>query len=350
MKKLLLAFIILNTCGLRAQTISTFLDTESSGCSGMMIAGNYLYVVSSFNGKVFRKALTSTDNSYETFDIGGSGYQSICKIGDFIYVSKPANGAPGIYRFNPDAATLVTQNIVDFNSIYGLASRNSELYFSYLAKIYKLDLSTPALMLVLVADNLTGTAGFNGSTMGLKVYDNNLYYTESDGITKVNLDSPAFESVSLSAFTGTSLALADNGKLYLTGGADFTGIYELDLQAQTYTLLTQIDNFIGTLDIVYANNALFVTTQEGDYDKVAKIDISNLNTEIIPKPIPQVYPNPADDYINVAGLGDENVVIIDQCGKVIPVKVVNGKVDVSGLGLGVYFVKTNNGVVKFVKR
>ena len=350
MKKILLFLIVFYFTTAEAQIVSTFMETTSNGCYGLDINNNFLYVVSSFNGKVHRKDLNSNDNIFETFNIGGSGYNGVCKVGNFVYVSKPYNGSPGIYRFNPDSGSIILESFINLPNVFGLAHRNSELYFSASNKIYKVNLGSSATP-IMIADNILGDAGFFNSTIGLKVYGDYLYVSESNGISKINLISGNYEKDSISIFSGNSFALGNNDKIYLTGGQEITGIYELNLQTQTYSLLTQISNFIGTYDIISYNNSLFVTTQEGDYNKVAKIDLSNLSSNDVNQIIPYIFPSLVDDFINLVGINNiESVKIINQNGQVKSVKVENAKIDVSDLSAGVYFIKTNDWVKKFIKK
>jgi len=350
MKKLLciLALFYLNISA--AQTVSTFLQTNTNGCSGLTVDDNYLYVVSSFDGKVHRKLINSTDAAYETFDIGGSGYQGICKIGNYLYIAKPYNGNPGIYRFNPDSDTATPEYFLTINAASGLTSRNSELYISASDKIYKVDLTAEVPSLTQIAENISGSE-VRDSTIGLKVYGDYLYLTETSGISKINLDSGNYEKETVSTFTGISLAIGPNGKFYLTDGSEITGVYELDTEIQTYSLFTEIDNFIGTFDVVFSSNSLFVTAREGNFNEVAQISLDNLNTDTAHKIKPVIFPNPAQDYINVTTLNpSETVTITNTAGqsKTIPHK--NNKLDIADLSAGIYFIKTRNWAQRFIKK
>ena len=351
MKRFLLTLIIFYFSSAEAQSVSTFMETTSDGCYGLNISDNFLYVVSSFSGKVHRKDLNSTDTSYETFNIGGTGYVGICKIGNFVYVSKPYNGSEGIYRFNPNAANITLEYFLNLPTVFGLTHRNSELYFSASNKIYKVNLLSSSPVPIQIADNILGVAGFDNSTIGLKVYGDNLYLSESIGISKINLISGNYEKELISSFTGNSFALGNSNNIYLTGGQVPTAVYENNLQAQTYSILTQINNFFFTYDIIYFDNFLFVTTQEGDYNKVAKINLNNLNTSGTNQIIPYVFPSFVDDFINLIGIEDiESVKIINQQGQVKSFKVENAKIDVSNLSAGMYYIKTNNWIKKFIKK
>jgi hypothetical protein len=350
MKKIILALVFFYFTNGKAQNVSTFMETTSNGCYGLAIKDNFLYVVSSFSGKVHRKDLNSDDSSFETFNIGGSGYQGICKVGDYVYVSKPFNGSPGIYRFNPESSNINLESFITLPNVFGLTYKDSELYFSASNKIYKVNLSSPTPSPVQIADNILGVAG-NKSTIGLKVYGDYLYLTEATGIFRINLISGNYEKELITLFSGKSFTIVNNNKIYLTGGIESTGIYEYNLQTKTYSLYTQINNFIGTYDIISFNDSLFVTTQEGDYYKVAKIDLNNLNTKNTSQIIPYVYPSLVDNFINLVGIDNiERVQVINENGQNKFVKVENTKIDVSDLSAGVYFIKIHNWVKKFIKK
>ncbi|MCW4469286.1 T9SS type A sorting domain-containing protein [Flavobacterium sp. MFBS3-15] len=353
MKKLLFFQIITVLCltNLKAQTVSTFLETDSNGCYGLTIDENFLYVVSSFTGKVHKKSLTVNDSAYETFNIGGSGYTGICKVGDYVYLSKPYNGSAGIYRFDSTQSNISLENFINLNQTFGLAFRNNELYISVGNKIYKVNLGSSPASLVQIASGITGVGGINGSTIGLKVYDDFLYIAESTGISKINLGSGNYEKETITTHTGTSFAKGDNDIFYLTGGEINNAVYELNLQTQTYSLLATIDNFIGTYDIVFNSDTLFVTTQEGDYNKVAKIDLENLNTGEFLKRKSILFPNPTTTYITLSNFEiGENISIVTPNGQIIKsFKIDSNKVDVSYLEAGIYFIKSGNVYNRFIK-
>lgn len=350
MKKLLLIYFVATSyvSGLHAQSLSTFLETDSYGCYGLTISEDYLYVASSFNGKLFRKVVGATGNNYETFDIGGSGYRGICKAGNFIYIAKPANGSPGIYRYNLNGENSL-ESFVSLNHTCGLASRNSELYVSAANKIYMIDLNSSTPSLIQVADNVSGTSGFNGSTMGLKIYDDFLFVSDANGISKINLNTGNYEAEVVTNYTGSSFAKGSDNIFYLTND---NSVFELNSEAQTYSLLVTIDNFIGTYDIVFNDNSLFVTTLEGDYNKVAQIDLVSLSVQTSNIDKTLLFPNPANEYLNLTGFDlPSNITIITPNGQIVKsIKTENGKVDISDLETGVYFIRSENVYKKFIKK
>lgn len=67
-----------------------------------------------------------------------------------------------------------------------------------------------------------------------------------------------------------------------------------------------------------------------------------------------LYPNPASDYINLKGVpADANITVFNISGMVISNMLADGDVlsiDVANYKSGVYFIKINSDVVKFVKK
>lgn len=338
----LFTFFFVNALG---QTVSTFMDTNSFGCYGLTADTDYLYVVASFSGKVHRKTLSSNDPIlYETYDIGGSGYNSICKTGNYIYLSKPYNGSTGIHRFDITDTAINLEYFFVQNNIFGIAVRDTELFYSSGTKLYKINLLSPTP----IASEI---ANISGSTSGLKVYGNFLYFSDQSGISKINLISGNYELENVTTNLATNFALVSND-IYLTGGSDYSAIYKLDVLTQNSSLFATIDNFIGTNDILFSNNSLFVTTFEGDYDKVARVTLNNLrlNDYLVKKNI-YLYPNPAENYIKVTGLiGNENISIFNQIGQLINIKFENDELNVSNFPDGIYFMRIGEITYKFVKK
>ena len=78
-------------------------------------------------------------------------------------------------------------------------------------------------------------------------------------------------------------------------------------------------------------------------DAVSENEVASIN----------LYPNPANDVVRISAEADAMVEILDMAGRVVMnVNVVEGEnaINVADLQSGVYFVRMNNAVVKFVKR
>jgi len=339
MQKIFLT-ILFFSCLSYAQTVSDFMDTSSSGCAGLTVDDGYVYVVSSFSGRVHRKPAGSEDIAYETFDVGGSGYQGICKVGSYVYLSKPYNGSAGIYRFDISQTDISLEPFMELPDVFGLAHQGTDLFVSAQNKIYKADLSSSAPVLVEIA------AGID-TTLGLKIFGDYLYVFDQ-GISKINLVSGNYEKETVAAYSGNSFTVADQNTLYATGNS-LSGVDKIDVPNQAVSLLTTVENFIGTYDIVYADNALFVTTREGSFNKVAKIDLSSLNINTSIEPELFIYPNPSKDFLYINGSGAGPVVVHNELGQTLDVHASNNSVDVSGLPRGVYTISVGRKYGRFVK-
>jgi hypothetical protein len=72
--------------------------------------------------------------------------------------------------------------------------------------------------------------------------------------------------------------------------------------------------------------------------------ISNYTNQII-----QVYPNPVKDILRVSGIG-YRVTVYNYLGeKVMERELVDGQINVSSLPTGIYILKTEEGIARFVK-
>jgi hypothetical protein len=341
---------------MKAQTTSNFIETDEYGLTGLSIDGDFLYVVSRADS-AYRKNLSANNSDLEFFDLafngnGYYGYSDICKVDNFIYVTKPYNGAVGIYRLNLNDENPTLVNFISVNNAFGLAKRNSELYISASNKIYKINLSVENPSLIEIASDISPNGSGNG-TIGLKIYDNFLYISQTSGISKIDLDSNNYELETITSFTGWGFAKSDDNTFFLTyndNSSETGAIYELNISTQTYTLLITIDGFIQTNDIEYSNNSLFVTTLEGESYKVVRVDLNSLSTNEFNRNDMSIYPNPANEFLNIKGFKSNNITIINSAGQIIKsIEVENDQINISDLKSGVYFIKTENVYSKFIK-
>ena len=101
---------------------------------------------------------------------------------------------------------------------------------------------------------------------------------------------------------------------------------------------------------------LYISTDEAassweiDYVRVVNVVYSVEENEVVSF---NLYPNPANSNINIVAERDAKVQVIDMTGRmVMEINVVEGEnaINVADLASGVYFVKMNDTVVKFVKK
>ena len=142
-----------------------------------------------------------------------------------------------------------------------MTKKGTDLFVSSNDKIYRIDTNSTNPVLNIVASNICGTAGFDNSTLGIKIYGDFLYVMDCNGIIKINLSSESFQQNLITTYSGNSFAKSDNDNVfYLTNlnifDNGFESIYRLDVTTQELTFVTSIAGFIGTYDIFELNNKL----------------------------------------------------------------------------------------------
>lgn len=101
---------------------------------------------------------------------------------------------------------------------------------------------------------------------------------------------------------------------------------------------------------IYNSTDEAASSWEIDYVRVTNVVLAVEENEAVSF---NLYPNPANDNINIVAEKDAQAQIIDMTGRmVMVVNVVEGEnaINVADLESGVYFVRMNGAVVKFVKR
>ncbi len=70
------------------------------------------------------------------------------------------------------------------------------------------------------------------------------------------------------------------------------------------------------------------------YSPISTAKIDNVNTKIA------LYPNPTSDFLTVEGDAIENIVVYDELGRKLDVKIDGNRIDLSTLSVGVFYVET----------
>ena len=141
------------------------------------------------------------------------------------------------------------------------------------------------------------------------------------------------------------------------GWVDITGNFDWDIDDDNYVWVSTEYTLVNMQDV---NNLYFAfkftSTDDAsstwevaefkvftDYDSVDENEAVKFN----------LYPNPANSNLNIVAESPAMAQIIDMAGRLMMnVNVVEGEnsINISELESGVYFVRINNAVVKFVKR
>jgi len=135
---------------------------------------------------------------------------------------------------------------------------------------------------------------------------------------------------------------------FSTGNFDWVESGMVDITYYIQTLEPSGDYF--RVAFVYNSTDALASSWEIDYVRVTKAVYSVNDNEAAKF---DLYPNPANDVLRINAEANAMVEILDMAGrKVMSVNVTEGEnvINVAELTSGVYFVKMNGTVVKFVKR
>ena len=110
-------------------------------------------------------------------------------------------------------------------------------------------------------------------------------------------------------------------------------------------------------DIIFKQLQLNIVSKDGTVNvnqfKISTGDYENtLSTNLVEKNTLNIYPNPADDIINVFSAGEfDKVDIYNISGqKVYSDKLMNNSLNVGHLDSGIYLIKSDNKYSKFIKK
>lgn len=135
---------------------------------------------------------------------------------------------------------------------------------------------------------------------------------------------------------------------FSTGNFDWVESGMVDITYYIQTLEPSGDYF--RVAFIYNSTDALASSWEIDYVRVTKAVYSVNDNEAAKF---DLYPNPANDVLRINAEANAMVEILDMAGrKVMSVNVTEGEnvINVAELTSGVYFVKMNGAVVKFVKR
>lgn len=135
---------------------------------------------------------------------------------------------------------------------------------------------------------------------------------------------------------------------FSTGNFDWVESGMVDITYYIQTLEPSGDYF--RVAFIYNSTDALASSWEIDYVRVTKAVYSVNDNEAAKF---DLYPNPANDVLRINAEANAMVEILDMAGrKVMSVNVTEGEnvINVAELTSGVYFVKMNDAVVKFVKR
>lgn len=348
MNNLLLSAGLLLTLTIQAQEISTFLNT-SGPYGGIVYEGdtNSIYVASEFAGVVYRKDAIGSDGTYQTINSGGEGSMQtgLFKLGSDLYVNRWHDNA--VMKVGIDNQ-VTPYAIATIPHPEGLTGRGNKLYVTSGTSIYELDLSTsPATVNVMISGLEVSVFG---PEIGLKIYNDFLYVSETNKISRINLNvTPYVKETYLNlTFTPLSFAWQDDLTLFATSN-DYHTIYSITDGRADIMVQDNSTNYPSPNDLVYiGDHTVLAACMEGYNVLKAQVPLVNTITHTKPKPV--LYPNPATNFITVNNLNIvEDGTIINTLGQTVAQYKPTEKYDVSALPAGIYYLQLKGQSLKFVK-
>lgn len=358
MKKTLLVFSLILLINFDIYSQVTDVVTNLSSPRGLVIHNGKLYISESGNNKVLEFDLT-TENTVDFITSLVIPIGLLQKGNDLLIAEN--NGfkvsAKGLTLPPSTATDFVTFQTPPFVEPWGieLSQDQNTLYISEVGgRIYKADLTQTNPTPELIWQNTDGT------TIDLALNGNDLYISESENqtgqlgrILKIDVTdvNPTPIEVVTNLYFPIGLEIIGT-ELFFTNwtepanGSDTLNKIDLnETNPQVTTVLASL-NFPAYL--TYFNNELYISQS----DKVSKIPEAQLGIDKLNGILNfKVYPNPVTDYISLTN-PDFNVQfeIYDVRGNRLSRGDISNKIDVTNLNAGIYFLKIEQTINRFIKK
>ena len=232
----------------------------------------------------------------------------------------------------------------------GLEINGNDLYIAEYDgnKISKINITATTPTATDVVTGLSGPAG-------IVLNGNDLYIAEYDGNKISKIDITATTPTATDVVTGLSspTGIVFNGNDLYIAEHDGNKISKIDITATTPTA-TDVVTVEGPWHLILDNNILYIT--EADVDTVSKLNLSTLSLSDLnlDNVKVRISPNPADEFVQVLGLGvKESYKIYNVFGTEIKNGIINNQqeIDIRNFSNGLYFLKFENGAtIKFLKK
>jgi uncharacterized repeat protein (TIGR03803 family) len=380
------------------QVMHNFNDTNGAYPHGsLIVVGNYLYGMANLGGThgyglIFK--IKPDGTGYDTVlnftGVNGSNpYGALLYYNNYLYgTTSNGNSTQGgyIFKIKPDGTSY--QKLFDFygygfypkgnlitygNYLYGIVTDAS---FGTQDYIIKIDTSGAGYTQVYQSTLYCDNTEYYGSLLydGTNMYGmfNSLANNEVGNCFRIKPDGTGYTD--LFDFSGVigdaNSSLITDGTWYygmVTGRSHLGVIFKLKpLQySSTFNVLYSFSNDTNGIlpfgSLVSDGYNLYGMTSQGGkygYGVVFRYCLTNpchatSISEQSPS-IPRIYPNPTSDMLHVEGrIINTKLEITDILGnKLIESNLQQGKatIDVSSLSNGVYFIKTKEGIQKFIKQ
>ena len=345
LKLLFLAFLFLNFANSQTSLYSPI--TLSKPDCMVFDNANNIYILDSYYSKII-KLSSALVQSNVTPDFGFSSATQISfnPFDNCIYVSISIFGGGRIDKITTSGVVTALTDPNNSTPVMGVVcdAAGNIYYSSNNGKIYKrtqtgviTEIATNVYSLNLALDNV-------GNLIAISNFNESIYRINvTTGVKTVIVST-------VNLFIRRIAVNKLNNDIYFTK-SDGTLVYKIASGATNFT--TYLSGLVaGDNGLAINNNYLYVSDYDGR--KILK-STSVLKNEKYEKINANIFPNPANDVINVKSDGTqiEKVDILDINGKLIKTYFKDfEKINVENLTKGTYFLRVNNGnnSAKFIKQ
>lgn len=252
---------------------------------------------------------------------------------------------------------------------YPTASGKTDNVQTLLSADFATDLA-PFTAISVEGEQVWNTASYSGKTYAvMNGYYDGTNYANEDWLISPDIFANGYDFDAVTVAFETAYK-HDGDPLQIFFSADYDGVgdpndfewvdrtYLFDWSTGNFTWVSTENTFVVEEGItsLYIAFVYTSTTSDGSAWEVTNVNVRGINyasTDENETVKFDVYPNPANDVVRINVENDAMVQIVDMAGRVMMnVNVVAGEntINVADLRSGVYFVKMNGTVVKFVKR
>tara|TARA_B100000768_G_C11213242_1_gene346968 strand:- start:3 stop:1085 length:1083 start_codon:yes stop_codon:yes gene_type:complete len=359
-KKYILLISILTANILFSQTTDVITNINFPG--GVITNNDDLFVSDWYNGIVYKYDLDDPNNPVIVAD-GLTRTYSVRLNGNDLFFCDTEQGI--VYKIDITDQNSIKEIVLEnLNGPYGVFINNDFLYIAnnFGNTISKLDLSDPNATEEVLASNL-------GGPFDLAVIGNELYFTQRavGKISKIDLSNPATVIDIITGLTAPSGLAVKNNELYIAEPYIFDTdnlpgrITKIDINDPTPTQTIVYEYPVGSnpfdhyaQHIYIDENTLYIG--ESYANKIVKVELDILNISEFDNihEVIQLYPNPANEYIQISGLTEN---LDYKIYNILGQNILNGetqnmaKIDVHLINNGVYLIRFSNGIIKrFIKK
>lgn len=355
-KLLFLSLILLINFDLNSQV--TDVVTNLSSPRGLVIDNGKLYISELGTNKILEFDLT-TDNTNDFITNLVLPIGLVQRSNDLLIAEN--NG----FKISRKDLTLPPSNATDYVTFqtppfvepWGieLSQDQNTLYISEVGgRVYKADLTQTNPMPEIIWQNTDGT------TIDLALNGNDLYISESENqtgqlgrIIKIDVtdNNPTPIEVVTNLYFPLGLEIIGS-ELFFTNWTETANgtdtLNKIDLTLTNPQVTTVLSSLNFPTYLTYSNNELYISQN----DKVSKIPDAQLRVDELNANLDfKIYPNPVVDFIKLINPQfNHQYEIYDLLGNRLANGNIEEKIDIRNLSAGIYFLKVEETIKRFIKK